>query len=691
VRPLLLLAAFLAWQAWEVASYARQDTRPPSWDQAIHMEIALDYKRALAAGRWRDAWTLPPKPGMPPFPPVYHSTLIPAYGSADPAGSALWVNWAYLVLLCAALCSIARRFAGGWAPVWAALAFGAAPAVQQLLFTQLVDLPLIACVALNYAALFAADGFRSRRGSILTGLAFAFGMLHKWSFFTYMIPLYVLAVRALFQKKTARHALESAGLAALISAPWYLYHWPIMVPRLFQASSDMGTPMSAREIGRYLLQTAEGLNPVAWALGLAGLAWGLRRRSAAWRLLGGWLASSCAFWALVPNHQLRFLAPGLAPIALGLACAPWPRGVVWSALALQLVLAANFVWARWDSKLVPFPIQRIGVLLNSPAKAEDWKVEAILADAAREARPPISNLTLVANDEYFNGPGFTWLAKLTAPGVSVRGVNRRLCELSRFVVLKTGSLGPPTVIEGLGGASDAIRDPRGWFARAFEERRRYPLPDGSEAILYVQRRLEKPPYPVGKKVFKDFSVGRFSAKNLAVSFEGWRAADSSYRSITVEAPELSLNGLRVTGVRLRLEDALAVPVDLKEPWKDLRLLKIGALRVESLRVAQGDVEALLAQRARDLKGAAARIDGDVAVTGRLRGVPVSARAAARLASSPRALILEAESLKAAGIPLPLFLLPAFKRVAVSFEPNPETPFPIELPGLTLARGELSVP
>ena len=45
------LAVFLAWEALALRSYIRVESRPPAWDQAVHLEIALDYRNAIAAGK----------------------------------------------------------------------------------------------------------------------------------------------------------------------------------------------------------------------------------------------------------------------------------------------------------------------------------------------------------------------------------------------------------------------------------------------------------------------------------------------------------------------------------------------------------------------------------------------------------------------------------------------------------------
>src|SRR5438045_4069584 len=84
VLSLLGLGLFLALKAVMLSSFVRRDTRPPSWDQAVHLEIALDYRNAAGLGRWSDIFHLAPKPGMPPFPPLYHLALMRAYDSPDP-------------------------------------------------------------------------------------------------------------------------------------------------------------------------------------------------------------------------------------------------------------------------------------------------------------------------------------------------------------------------------------------------------------------------------------------------------------------------------------------------------------------------------------------------------------------------------------------------------------------------------
>jgi len=185
---LMGLAAFLAWQALALKNHMGTDTRPPAWDQAIHLEIALDYKEAMKDGRIFDIFNLAPKSGMPPFPPMYHLGIAFAYDRADPSSAILSVHWFYITLLCIALFGIVLEFRPPPAALAAVLIFICTPVIQALYRTQLIDLSVAAWTTAGYWAVFRSDKFRKWPGAICFGVIYAVGMLHKWSFFSYMFP-----------------------------------------------------------------------------------------------------------------------------------------------------------------------------------------------------------------------------------------------------------------------------------------------------------------------------------------------------------------------------------------------------------------------------------------------------------------------------------------------------------------------
>jgi hypothetical protein len=698
VFSLLGLVFFLAVEALLLRSYVRTDTRPPSWDQSIHMEIALDYREALKEGRLSDAWYLAPKPGMPPFPPAYHLLLMRSYASADPAHAALWINWFYLALLSVSIFGIAWRFRPDETALGAAILFAASPAIQDLLTTQLVDLPMVALAAAAYWALLASDEFLQWLPALAFGVLHAVGMLHKWSFFSYMFPAYLIALRAFRDKRTALIMLVSAALSAVLIIPWYGAHVALLPSRLVQASTDFA--ISAWTPGAwvaYFKQASDSIGPVVWLLGTIGLLAPQyrQRREQGWVLLA-WFATSYIFWTIVPNRQLRFVLPGLVPIAVAF-CSTWPKSVTWGAVVLQLFGLFNFFGGWIGPVKLSLPYYSFQFFENRPAAKEDWKTEEILRkiEAERDPATPISNVTLVANDLYFNAPTFHWMQRrLGLDHVRMRGVNRRLCELSDFVLLKDPKVGPGSVIWGLPEASAEIRDPKGWFGRAYEEIARWPLPDANNAILYRQRRGLKKPYEGKSLVYQHYNAGKVVITDLKANFGAWDPAKSVYKTMSLNVGQLNVRGLILNGMSLELVNAGFFPITKnarEDDWVDVRLLRLERLRIRSLDVGAEELKAFLALRVKGLAVTELALDKTVRISGSYNGKPVSAEAAVQLLDNPRRLKIDILSVRLAGLSVPLSIFREIKELTVPLYANPETPFAIEFPGLTIANGRLTIP
>ncbi|MDE2510912.1 MAG: hypothetical protein KGL74_07305, partial [Elusimicrobia bacterium] len=384
VLSLIGLAAFLAVEALLLRHYVRVDTRPPSWEQSTQMELAQDYHEAKAAGQF---WSMTPKPGMPPYPPAYYWLMGGAMDAKDPAHAALWVNWGYMALLALSLFGISWSFLPDSRALAATLAFCAAPGLQSLLTTQLPDLSLVALVAAGYWALIASDGFAVWVPSLAFGALFGVGMLHKWSYLSYMIPAFVIAARALGDRQSRLKVLASAALGIALFLPWYASHWTSIPAWLAQGWADGGASFTTLGAwGRYLVLSAGEVGPPLWALGFISLLAPqyARRRENAW-ILGYWVACSYIFWTIVPDRQMRFLFPGLVPLGLAMA-ATWPPSVTWSVTAFQLLCALNFFFGLAGPFQIPTPLVPMTLLQNRPPARVDWHIPDILAkiESARE-------------------------------------------------------------------------------------------------------------------------------------------------------------------------------------------------------------------------------------------------------------------------------------------------------------------
>jgi hypothetical protein len=261
------------------------------------------------------------------------------------------------------------------------------------------------------------------------------------------------------------------------------------------------------------------------------------------------------------------------------------------------------------------------------------------------------------------------------------------------VLLKDGSLGPAAGVGQLPEAAKTIKDPKSWFAGAYEEVQRWPLPDNSSAVLYQQRRAPAPPVPAGQYRFQFYSEGPLEATDMVVDFGGWDEQRSVFRWAKVSAAEVRVGGLRLAGLQLELEDVAFQPLyeHGSNTWGDARLLKLGKLRIKSLRADRESVRTFLEGRIPGLHLSALELDKTVKLRGQGESVHFAAEASVRLESSPPALRVEILNAQLGASPLPDFFLAPFRTILRPLTPTTETPFAIEVPGLTLSGGWLSVP
>lgn len=687
---LLGLALLLLFQAWQLSSWNRVEARPPSWEQSVRLEAALDLRGALKEGRLSEPWSQRSMSGTPPF---YSFALQPFGGGADPQ-RALWANGCCLALLALSLWGLGRRFAGEWRGLAAALLLTCIPETQWQLRTQLVDLALTAWIAAAYWALIESEGFERRGPSLLFGLAVGLAMLTQWSAFSFLFPAAWVLLRALREPAGRRNALLSAALGGVLCLPWYFDQWPLLLSRLAGASAVQAAPVWMGEGAfRYLLLMASGMGFPFFVLGLIALAVPSVQHDAKDKgLLLAWFVVSFVFWTLVPGRQLRFLLPGMAPLAL-LCSTLWPRALLGTLCAFQLFSAANLArgWVGPVSVQAPLPVP-VELFSVSKPSAERWPVDDALRalEEARDKAAPLSIVSLAADHASFNKATFDWaLKRLGFTRLHVRGVDRRLCEFSEFVVVKTSA-------NALLEPGRLLLDPSSWFQRGWGELRRLPLPDGSEAVLFQRKRLDKAPVQDARAHFDYFEEGDVVAKDLSIGFGRFDAERGVYPKVTLSAGELSFRGLVIEGLQAELEDLSLIPIDAKGtsgvPYlNEFRVLAMRKLTLVSATVSRESLAAFLKLRVKGFEPSAVEMDkGRVGVSGRLRGVRVSASASAGLARDGRSLEASLESASAAGLPFPRLLLGRRARFVRGFEPGPGSPFELAVSGLSLSGGRLAI-
>lgn len=691
------LAFFLSWEALALRSYLRTDTRPPSWEAAATLHAALDWRDSAPAGAAAlgAAAAVPKETAASPF---YFALMGRAAGTADPRAASLWLNWFYLALLCAAVFGMAWHFRPDETALLSVVVLVGSPAMQELLHSPVVDLGLAAWTAAAYYALVRSDEFRRWPGALAFGALCAAGLLHDWNFATYFLPVLYIAALALSRENSRFKVLAAALLALAGALPWYLGHLPVLLARLLQLPPlSPGTLWKTGALLGYLGRLADGLGILFFICALLGLCFPQYRRN--WHrgwILVAWFVSSYVLWALAPIPQLRYLIPCLPALAVA-GLGAWPKPLVWFLAALQFLTMVNFT-SGWVSGFnVPLPGGRMTVLPSQPPLRQDWHLADVLraVQAGRDPQKPFAVVTLLANDARFNRANLSltarWLgmkeARVVMPG-------RRPCEFSEFVLLKDGNLGPEALVgKLLPELAKVVKDPRSWFASAYQETARWPLPDGSTAVLYGQKRFAAPPVKPGRYQYQFYSAKGLEASGLVLEVGGWDAGRGLFRWGKLSAAELKVAGLRLVDLGLELEDVLFQPLYEagSNTWGDVRFLRLGRVRVRSLRTDASSVKTFLEKSMKGLRLAELTLDGDAALRGRLGNLVFSARASARREADPPALRFDLLEVKVGNNPVPDFLLAPFRTYRRPLSPDPDTPFFIEVPGLTLTQNWLTVP
>jgi hypothetical protein len=387
--------------------WLRLDRSPPGWDDGYYLTSSLVMYDALTTG------------GIPGYakqfltvmqikPPLIAVLPTPVYLIAGRnARLAHAVNFAFLLILFAALYRMGRRYASRRAGLIAMYIAGTMPILYGLSRWYLVDCGLTAIVCV---AIYLVSEWNDSNGiwkGLLLGVTCGLGLLMKFSFPLYvLVPLLYFAARARRVMLRPKTLWAFAASVAALALPWYLFNFR----RAFETALDAGSGETARlyktgailslpDIWRYF-GNVFNVGPSLYFLALPVLCLAF---AGAVRPAGKRGLLLCALWAspflfLTFGHyrELRYAAPLYPALALALGilvdAALARRGAAASALACALLALPSVSMLQTSFGVFgDRPFELGGLLFVGPKldyarmyNRTGWPHREILADIYRQ-------------------------------------------------------------------------------------------------------------------------------------------------------------------------------------------------------------------------------------------------------------------------------------------------------------------
>jgi hypothetical protein len=509
MRPSFILAIIIIACGVSIYQWHRSDMQPPLPEEALRLRASLHYLGDLQRPlKERLSFLLFKR--YETSPPLVHVVTIPFYlvGGTDKSVAGM-VNILFVSLLIISVYGIGRRLYSETVGLTGAALVASYPIIVGLSKIYVPDIPETTMVTLAMYAALRAVASRRSSWSILLGLICGAGMLIAWHFVIFCVgPLMYLllsADRKLLSPAplTARrrNLAFGAGAAALVAGPWYCAHSTRAIASL--ARGAWGIPSAAALFKSLLFYPCAFLTTVLLVpmtlLLLAGLTIAVVRRKAS-LLLILWLFVPMIL--LMPARQKtpRLLMPVLPAAALLTAAGAsmvrtgsLRNGITGAAVAVSALnfLAINFglPWGQSTIFLaVPSLRQKCASCLPLPLEPfraefpfsgiglprhEDWALKKILSDIATLGEGTSGHRAtlgwFISPHPRFNR--YSLLYYIDQGGYPVRRVPP---DEAQFILARLVTAAQRQQLSEWG---------KSWAL--LQKLKNYPLPDGSEAVLYV--------------------------------------------------------------------------------------------------------------------------------------------------------------------------------------------------------------
>lgn len=487
-----------------------RDTLPPSWDQAAHADHCLTYFRLFGEPmRLSLTKLLTVSSYYPPF--FYVSTVPWSFLFGFSAAVLALSEIVFLLVLVFAVIKIGDRLFSPAVGTGAAVLIALCPVVYGLSREILLDLPVIAMVALTQYAILETRAGTDRKKSWALGLALGLAVLIKWTAIVFVAGSFLAVFVGEIKRRRppAGKVLISLAIALfmalIVALPWYVANSAsIASGAAHSLSSDAlreGDPSALglsfrwywRALARHLVSRPLGIFVL---LGLAAFIPLARKKAGALAFLLAWALPAFLVFLVLPNKDGRYIAPLLA--------AP----LILAAAGLDALKPRTVKWAVWGLLALVGTVQFFALSFGSPAglknayarppRSEDWKAGEILKSVADRWPDRPLRIAFLPDLAYFNFSTFRFTAHIenrpfviepvgTAPG-SIEAL-----EGYDVLIIKAGPLAVRHTLKERAAFRDWIKEslkdktPTGLPFRPWKS---FLLPDRTKAFLYVRNGLK---------------------------------------------------------------------------------------------------------------------------------------------------------------------------------------------------------
>jgi 4-amino-4-deoxy-L-arabinose transferase-like glycosyltransferase len=613
-----LLVLLLLFLSIGNATWFQLGGRPLHWDSAIHLSESLNANRVgedTIRPYWKQflyvSWY---------YPPFVSYASIPFYrlfGESEFTGSLIMSF--FLVLLVASVYGIALQFFDQDVAIISAFLISMCSIVIEFSRDFMLDLPLASMVALSMFLLYASREFKNTFVSTLFGISLGLGFLTKWTFIFFLaIPLLCVFLQTI--KRTPerfvhiRNLLLSILVGTAISAPWYLVHiLQILMGRL----GELGR--GERSIFHdiiYYLEVIPG--QVSWLLSIvlvAGIVLYLKYHRKPHLGLLAWFIGSYAIISVLSFKQPRFSIPLLPPlvIAASAGIVGWRNHSAAKPKHRSLVVQSVLTVVLVQYFLITFipRMSGIGRTLNQPLLSASlvpvrgpsdakWQQDEILRAVEEQIKksPKLrAILRVIPDHSYFNRQTFEYFSELHRLPIVVSG-STSLPLFTDYVVVKTGDLGEDAAHRQV--LSEHVIENSHQSNPLFTEIKRFPLPDGSEALLFratpqraddvsdvlILKKFER----LADKFIKKYvrPVGEYSLH--AAAYDSAETVRGHVKSLRIRAKQVELGdfafeqvGVLSRDLDLKLFDIVFDPASLIQR-DSLQILSLAGLHINGLSI-----------------------------------------------------------------------------------------------------------